>query len=128
MRIAKYKIIHIMICALCVLGILWPLFLVTNAEELPAETEAVTEIDALETSIETETALESGEKAETAGREADQSEGRYEGMAADVGKAEIGEGYFAESENEMDNLLHSDVSLFSYHGQTLYVSAGSYWC
>lgn len=62
MRIAKYKIIHIMICALCVLGILWPLFLVTNAEELPAETEAVTEIDALETSIETETALESGEK------------------------------------------------------------------
>ena len=63
MRIAKYKIIHIMICALCVLGILWPLFLVTNAEELPAETEAVTEIDALETSIETETALESGEKA-----------------------------------------------------------------
>ncbi len=126
MRIAKYKIIHIMICALCVLGILWPLFLVTNAEELPAETEAVTEIDALETSIETETALESGEKAETAGREADQSEGRYEGMAADVGKAEIGEGYFAESENEMDNLLHSDVSLFSYHGQTLYVSAGSY--
>lgn len=82
------------------------------SEETEMESETITEI---ETESETEPETENGVV-----------KGKYEGVAKDGEKRKVAEGYIAENEEEMDAILHPEISLFSYEGQTLYVSAGSY--
>lgn len=133
MRKSRRNIVKLMVIVLCIVNLFQPLSLFTNAEESKSETAAEVETGEdmnLEIEREMSTAETESEKEESENeREENKNEptqGEFEGIAADEKKEEIGEGYFAESEDEMNAILHSDISLFSYHGQTLYVSAGSY--
>lgn len=137
MRISKRNIVKVMVVILCVVYILHPLSLFTNAEESQTEnigeikneseviqgSEAMTESDMAESEMADKKEEDENEREES---ENESSEKQYEGVAKDERKTEIGEGYFAENEDEMSAILHPEMSLFSYDGQTLYVSAGSY--
>lgn len=133
MRKSRRNIVKLMVIVLCIVNLFQPLSLFTNAEESKSETAAEVETGEdmnLEIEQEMSTAGTESEKEESENeREENKNEptqGEFEGIAADERKEEIGEGYFAENEDEMNAIFHSDISLFSYHGQTLYVSAGSY--
>lgn len=147
MEKSKRNIVKIMVAILCIFQFSQPLSLLTNAKETQTETieEVWDETETIEGSetaagfetvtenkSESETnepAIESGKgETENEGQESEDEppQGKYEGIAKDERKEEIGEGYFAESEDEMNVILHPEISLFSYHGQILYVSAGSY--
>ena len=105
--------------------------------ELPQAPETETEMETVsesqmetESGSETESIVESDLKeiieTEPEPQEETKEKGKYEGIAKDGDKTEVAEGYIAENEEEMDSILHPEISLFSYDGQTLYVSAGSY--